>query len=88
MAGPGARHGMISTKQGHISASINHPRLQAETKETPCQASVHSSVDEVVGFDVGDGGVIGLPHRLQHVPAEYCCGSAAGASVASVGVVP
>lgn len=46
------------------------------------------SVNEVVGFDVGDGGVIRLPHRLQRVPAEDRGGGAAGASVASVGVVP
>jgi len=50
--------------------------------------SVPSSVDEVVGFDVGDGGVVRLSHWLQQVPAEDRGGGAADASVASVGVVP
>lgn len=49
---------------------------------------LRSSVNEVVGLDVGDGGVIRLPHRLQHVVAEDRGGGAADAAVAGVGVVP
>ncbi|HXL95727.1 MAG TPA: hypothetical protein VN969_42950 [Streptosporangiaceae bacterium] len=33
-------------------------------------ASACFSVDEIVGFDAGDGGVVRFPYRLEHVPAE------------------
>lgn len=41
-----------------------------------------------MGFDVGDGRVVGLADRLQRVPAEDRCGGAADTPAAGVGVVP
>ena len=78
------RHGPYGRNQRQRQRSLH----TASVSHDDLRGNGHLSVNEVVGFDVGDGRVIRLPHGLQHVAAEDCGGCAANASAASVGVVP
>lgn len=81
-------HGAMTCTRGIGSEEWDEPFDARIKRAINSSTSAHSSVNQVVGFDISDSGVVRLSDRLQLVPAEDRGGSAADASVASVDVIP